>query len=89
MKINLSKRCDLVYEIAGRTLFTDYLDDVSKTYVNSQTPMTNSRPKTAELAFRQTDSSFPNEGDIRGNPKVKDWYFVTGFKLLIRLGKER
>jgi Domain of unknown function (DUF6089) len=89
MKINLNKKCDLVYEFAGRVLFTDYLDDVSKTYVNTQTLMTNSRPKTAELAYRQTDAPFPSEGDIRGNPKVKDWYFVTGLKLLIRLGKER
>jgi len=89
MKINLTRKCDLVYEIAGRALFTDYLDDVSTTYVNTQTLMTNKRPKTAELAYRQTDAPFPSEGDIRGNPKVKDWYFITGLKLLIRLGRER
>jgi hypothetical protein len=88
-KINLNKRYDLVYEIAGRALFTDYLDDVSTTYVNTNTLMNNSRPKTAELAYRQTDAPYPSEGDIRGNPKVKDWYFITGLKLLIRLGRER
>jgi hypothetical protein len=88
MKINLNKKYDLVYELAGRALFTDYLDDVSKTYVNTQTLMTNSRPKTAELAYRQTTAPYPSEGDIRGNPKVKDWYFITCLKLLIRLGKE-
>lgn len=89
MKINLNKKCDLVYELAGRVLFTDYLDDVSKTYVRTQTLMTNSRPKAAELAYRQTGTASPNEGDIRGNPKVNDWYFISGFKLLIRLGKEK
>ena len=89
MKINISKRCDLVYEIGGRFLFTDYLDDVSTTYVNTQTLMANSKAKTAELAYRQTINRSPAEGDIRGNPKVKDWYFISGFKLLLRLGKEK
>lgn len=89
MKINLSERCDFVYEIAGRVLFTDYLDDVSKTYVGTQALMTSSRPKAAELAYRQTDASYPNEGDIRGNSKVKDWYFISGLKLLIRLSKKK
>lgn len=87
MKINLSKTCDLIYEISGRFLFTDYLDDVSTTYVNTQALLAASRPKAAELAYRQTQAPFPNEGDIRGNPKVKDWYFINGFKLLFRLGK--
>ena len=89
MKINLNKKCDLIYEMAGRVLFTDYFDDVSKTYINTQTLMTNRRPKTAELAYRQTEAPFPSEGDIRGNPKVRDWYFGTSLKLLIRLGRER
>lgn len=88
LKINLNKKCDLVYELAGRALFTDYLDDVSKTYVNTQTLMTSARPKAAELAYRQTLAPYPSEGDIRGNPKVKDWYFITGLKILIRLGRE-
>lgn len=87
MKINLSERCELIYEMAGRLLFTDYLDDVSKTYVNTQMLLAASRPKAAELAYRQMQAPFPNEGDIRGNPKVKDWYFINGFKLLFRLGK--
>ena len=89
IKINLTKKYDLIYELGGRALFTDYLDDVSKTYVNRQSLMTSSRPKAAEMAYRQTTVPFPNEGDIRGNPKIKDWYFVTGLKLLIRLGRER
>jgi hypothetical protein len=89
IKVNLTTRCDFVYELAGRILFTDYLDDVSKTYVNTNTLMASSRPKAAELAYRQTTAPYPSEGDIRGNPKIKDWYFISGFKLLIRLGRER
>lgn len=85
LRITLGKRCDLAYEIGGRILFTDYLDDVSTTYVNKQELMANSRPETAELAYRQPNA---NEGDVRGNPKVKDWYFISGIKLLIRLGRQ-
>jgi hypothetical protein len=87
MKIKLNERWDIIYEFGGRFLFTDYLDDVSKTYVNTQAFLSNSRPKAAELAYRQAVGAVPNEGDIRGNPKIKDWYFISGFKLLLRLGK--
>ena len=51
--------------------------------------MTNHQPKAAELAYRKTDVPFPTEGDIRGNPKVKDGYFITSLNLLIRLSRER
>jgi Domain of unknown function (DUF6089) len=88
IKMNLTKKFDLVYELSGRYLFTDYLDDVSKTYVNPQMLMTNSRPETAELAYRQAGNYVPCDGDIRGNPQKKDWYYVTGLKLLMHLGKE-
>jgi len=87
IKINLDKSFDLEYELAGRSLFTDYLDDVSTTYVNKQSLMSDSRVKTAELAYRQIHAPFPVEGDVRGNPKIKDWYFITSLKLLIRLGR--
>ena len=88
MKVKLSESIDLVYEMGGRFLFTDYLDDVSKTYVNSEALMANSKPKSVELAYRQTDSPYPTEGSVRGNPKVKDWYFVSGMKLVFKLGRK-
>jgi hypothetical protein len=89
MKIYLNKRFDIIYELAGRKLFTDYLDDVSETYVNMQTLLAQHSPKAAELAWRQTNSPLPNEGDIRGNPAINDWYFVSCLKLLVRMGRDR
>jgi hypothetical protein len=89
IKIYVTKQCDLVYELAGRALFTDYFDDVSTTYIPTQEFIACNKTKTAELAFRQTDSPSPSKGDIRGNPNVKDWYFFSGLKLLIRLGRQR
>ena len=87
IKMNVTKKFDLIYELAGRYLFTDYLDDVSKTYVNPQTLMANSRPEAAELACRHIVNQMPADGDARGNPKVKDWYYITGLKLLMHLGR--
>jgi Domain of unknown function (DUF6089) len=89
MKVKMNRSMDLIYEMGGRYLFTDYLDDVSKTYANAETLMANSKPKSAELAFRQTNKPNPSDGDMRGNSKVKDWYFISSFKLLFRLGKDR
>ncbi|HEY6506267.1 MAG TPA: DUF6089 family protein [Chitinophagaceae bacterium] len=89
MKVNLSDRCDFIYEFGGRFLFTDYLDDVSTTYVNQEEMMTGNQQKSAELSFRQVNGPFPGAGATRGNPKVNDWYFISGFKLLFRLGNDR
>ena len=89
-KININDRWDVIYEVGARLLFTDYLDDVSSTYVNPQTLLMHRGEKAVELALRQDPASggnLPHEGDIRGNPEVKDWYFFSGIKLLVHLGK--
>lgn len=91
-KFNVNKKYDIIYEFGYRFLFTDYLDDVSTTYVSSQILLQNRGPKTVELAYRSApipDSNLPNNGDTRGNPKVKDGYFFTGIKLLVHLGKDK
>jgi len=91
-KWNLSPRYQVLYEIGYRALFTDYLDDVSKTYVDPQVLLAAKGPKAVELAYRAQHSTgsypFPEgPGDQRGNPKAKDWYFFNGVKFLVRLGK--
>lgn len=88
VKINISKRLDVVYELGYRVLMTDYLDDVSTTYADMETLLAQKGPKTAELAIRQEPASgrpLPRGGDIRGNPKVNDSYFFTGIKLVVGL----
>ena len=92
-KWTFSKRYDIIYELGYRLLFTDYLDDVSTTYVDPQLLLAARGPKAVEVAYRAQHSagSYPYQegpGDQRGNPNVKDWYFFSGLKLLIRLGKE-
>lgn len=86
-KVNIHHKMDIVYELGFRALFTDYLDDVSTTYVNTQKLLAARGPKAVEMAVRGKPP-FANEGEIRGNSNVKDWYFINGVKLLFRLGKD-
>jgi hypothetical protein len=82
---------DIVYELSGRLLFTDYLDDVSTAYVNSQTLQMHKGEKAVELAVRQQPTSGVRpfrEGDVRGNPEINDWYFFSGIKFLYHFGNE-
>ena len=81
-------RYEVAFEIGGRYLLTDYLDDVSTSYVNPQVLGAERGRIAVEMANRQINSPAIIDGRQRGNPKVKDWYFLSGFKLLIKLQQE-
>lgn len=87
-KVKIHERMDIIYELGYRILFTDYLDDVSTTYVDPQVLLAARGPKAVELAYRAKPPFAQGEGDQRGNPGVNDWYFFNGIKLLVRLGKQ-
>ena len=74
-------------EFSYRTLFTDYLDDVSSRYVD-QGDLSKARgPKAVELAYRGDEvrnSSYPTAGEIRGNPKQKDGYYYVALTYTFR-----
>lgn len=86
-KMNVNSKWDIVYELGYRLLFTDYLDDVSTTYVDPQKLLAAKGPMAVEMAARAKPPFSQGAGDQRGNPGVKDWYFLNGVKLLFRLGK--
>ncbi len=85
-KVNLGPRIDMIYEIGYRILFTDYLDDVSTTFVDPQKLLAARGPKAVEMAYRGKPHFSQHDGAKRGNPNVNDWYFFNGVKLLIRFG---
>jgi len=77
-------------EIGLRKTFTDYLDDVSKTYVDQNTLLTAKGPLAVRMAYRtnqlpghQSDP-YPPAGTPRGG-KYKDWYYYTALTLSVRL----
>jgi hypothetical protein len=90
IKFLLTDNLQVGLEIGLRKLFTDYLDDVSGTYADSTILSAARGPKAAYLAYRgmevKGDAVYPSAGDVRGNPKSKDWYYTTLVKISYAFG---
>jgi hypothetical protein len=90
VKFSLSETIRLGVEVSMRKTFTDYLDDVSTTYVDENLLLANRGSQAVELAYRGDEvkigSTYPAEGTARGTEIANDWYYFTGLTLSIRLG---
>ena len=78
-------------EAGYRVLFTDYLDDVSKLYVDQADLLAAKGPKAVEMAYRGDEvvngsPFYPAKGVQRGNASSKDAYYFVGLHLSFRLG---
>ena len=74
-------------EFSYRKLFTDYLDDVSNTYVNEADLLNARGAKAVELAYRGDEAGrpqYPTGGTVRGNPDSKDGYYYIAFTYTFR-----
>jgi hypothetical protein len=90
VRFRITDNAYLGYEIGVRKTFTDYIDDVSKRYVDEALLASNRGFKAVELAFRSNELKdvnlpYPQEGEIRGSEKYKDWYYFSGITLSIGL----
>ena len=91
VKLSLSDNVNVGLEFGYRKLFTDYLDDVSKTYVDQNILLANRGAKAVELAYRGGELKngivqYPAAGSKRGQPEKKDAYYFTMLTLSFRLG---
>ncbi len=90
IKMALTDNVRLGFEIGFRKTFTDYLDDVSTTYVNADLLRASNGQLAVDLAFRgdelKAGTPYPADNARRGNPKSKDWYYFSGVTLSFRLG---
>jgi hypothetical protein len=78
IKFALNDTWNIGAEAGIRMTFTDYLDDVSQTYVEESLLM-EQNPLSAALAKR---TGHPiGSGTHRGNDKVSDWYAFIGITL--------
>ena len=72
---------NLTFEISDRITFTDYLDDVSKTYVGSDKfkPVTVANPSKAlqDRSAEVTGEMLGRTGKQRGNASTYDQYFMA------------
>lgn len=93
VKFAFSQNVRLAFEIGLRKTNTDYLDDVSTTYVDQTVLFANRGQQAVELAFRgdelKTGLSYPADGSQRGSAKSKDWYYFSGLNLSIRLNANK
>jgi hypothetical protein len=74
-------------EFGYRKLFTDYVDDVSDTYVD-EAALRSARGQTAvDLAWRGDEihgGPYPGANSTRGNPKDKDGYYYVALTFTVR-----
>ncbi|MDB4161454.1 DUF6089 family protein [Bacteroidia bacterium] len=75
----------LGFEAGWRKTFTDYLDDVSTTYANTDDGGVAYR-SLVDRSYEVSESgrALASEGDVRGDPNLKDWYFQTAFSISYR-----
>ncbi len=94
VKYYLNENINISFEIIHRKTFTDYIDDVSTTYVDPSLFYKYLPAAQAVIAdymsnkspLRAVPNSGYNTGAKRGDPSQKDAYFTAGFKLGIRFG---
>jgi hypothetical protein len=94
VKYELGALWNARFEVVNRFLFTDYLDDVSTTYIDptlfySYMPPTQAAA-AAQLASRPltgAPSNIAQPGAIRGDAKDKDSYFTINLKLSFNIGR--
>lgn len=80
LKYALNRHWSLGLEVGLRKTFTDYLDDVSKTYVEPEVIRQNTSELAADIVYESRENSV-TPGDARGSPSAKDWYAFTGLTL--------
>lgn len=90
VRVRITDNTYLGYEIGMRKTFTDYLDDVSTTYVDEAILASRRGSKAVELAFRSNELKdvnlpYPPAGTVRGGREYKDWYYFSGITLSIGL----
>jgi hypothetical protein len=82
LKFNFGK-VDVQVEWGMRRTWTDYIDDVSGTYVDNAVLAAENGPLAAALADRSGLAAvgFNNTGQARGDVNTRDWYQYTGLSI--------
>lgn len=87
-KYSLSPNWVLGAEIGIRKAFTDYIDDVSGTYPDFEQLQSKSGSGAVALSDRSGElnprTRMAEKGNYRGDPAIKDWYYLAGITLTYR-----
>lgn len=90
MKFFIGQALFITTELGFRFTQTDYLDDVSKSYVNMDTLMAYRGPQAVELSYRTDelkswDRNYPDYKYQRGDNKANDLYWFGGLTVTVYL----
>ena len=90
VKYSISDNVKIRFEMGFRKTFTDYLDDVSSVYANPAALAANNGTLALSISYRTDElpgysKYYPGSNRIRGNPKLKDWYYFAGVGVSFRL----
>jgi hypothetical protein len=80
IRFEFTRRLGVSLEAAYRFTFSDYLDDVSTTYIGSGNITDNIRARLSDRG-PEVGQPFREAGAQRGNPNRKDGYATLGIKL--------
>ena len=86
MKFFVGKALMITTELGFRYTATDYLDDVSKSYVNQYDLFEARGRQSVDLSFRsdelpESNVPYPDYGYQRGDSKANDWYWFGGITI--------
>ena len=87
-KIAINPSFNIILEYGARKTFTDYLDDVSTTFIGSSPTIAgNNYPEgmSNEAESMSDPLATHYNGQQRGNPDKKDWYSFAGVTLSFKL----
>lgn len=88
LKIKIAKRFCTVIEVGVRKTYTDYLDDVSKTYADPISIRKEYGKPAGLLSDRSLEKGRPQIGRQRGDSSTKDWYWFGGIQICYTLSKK-
>ncbi len=88
-KCNVGKYGTLALEYGLRKTFTDFLDDVSGSYVDPDALTLTNGPLANSLSDQSLSTpGYPINGTQRGFSNNKDWYVFTSLHLTFRIGNK-
>jgi hypothetical protein len=90
IKFSFGENFRIAAEVSVRKTFTDYIDDVSTTYVDRNLLLQNRGQQAVDLAYRGDEikggPEYPAAGVGRGIPEFKDRYYFSTITASFRLG---
>ena len=90
VKFAITEKLRVGAELGLRKLFTDYLDDVSKNYIDPADLLAAKGQLAVTMSYRGGEVTggsplYPSKATQRGSPKSKDYYYFTGIHLTYKL----